>query len=75
MNVYNRSLPANTVYHFAHNKDWLVAKFTFKELCSNYLGPADFIHIAETFRVIFISHVPLFTLSERSEVMFVYIVY
>jgi predicted ATPase len=47
-----------------------IAKFTFNQLCDENLGAADYIHLSETFRIIFLSHVPILTLDNRNEVIF-----
>lgn len=64
--VLGRSLEAKAVVKTPSGDK--VALFDFKELCGRALGPADFIHLAETFRGVCISNVPIMTLSERSEV-------
>jgi hypothetical protein len=43
------------------------ACFSFRDLCDEALGAADFIHLAETFRVVYLSHVPVLTLANRNE--------
>lgn len=45
-----------------------IAKFTFNSLCDEALGAADYIHLSETFRIIFLSHIPILTLDNRNEV-------
>lgn len=45
-----------------------IAKFSFNQLCDENLGAADYIHLSETFRIIFLSHVPILTLDNRNEV-------
>lgn len=45
-----------------------IARFTFKELCDEALGAADYIHLAETFRTVFITGVPILNLDSRNEV-------
>ncbi len=43
------------------------AAFTFSELCSNNLGPADYLAIAEHYRTVFISGVKQFDEEQRNE--------
>ena len=45
-----------------------IAKFSFDQLCSEALGAADYIHLAETFRIVFISDIPILNLDSRNEV-------
>lgn len=45
-----------------------IARFSFPELCDEALGAADYIHLSETFRVIFLSDVPHLNLDTRNEV-------
>jgi protein AFG1 len=47
-----------------------IAKFSFNQLCDENLGAADYIHLSETFRIIFLSHVPILTMENRNEVYF-----
>jgi cell division protein ZapE len=41
---------------------------TSQDLCDEALGAADYIHIAETFHVIFLSDVPVLNPRARNEV-------
>ena len=66
LQVFGRSLRVNAVEESPSGDR--IALFRFDELCAQALGPADFIILAETYRGVFISHVPVMTLSERSEV-------
>jgi cell division protein ZapE len=43
------------------------ARFSFSELCSDPLGPADFVLIARTFHTIFIDDVPVIAPEQRNE--------
>ena len=45
-----------------------IARFTFTQLCDEALGAADYIHLAETFRTVFITGVPTLNLDSRNEV-------
>ena len=45
-----------------------IARFTFTQLCDEALGAADYIHLAETFRTVFITGVPILNLDSRNEV-------
>ena len=45
-----------------------IARFTFQQLCDEALGAADYIHLAETFRIVFITGVPVMNLDCRNEV-------
>lgn len=45
-----------------------IARFTFLQLCDEALGAADYIHLAETFRVVFVTGVPVLNLDSRNEV-------
>lgn len=45
-----------------------IARFTFHQLCDEALGAADYIHLAETFRVVFVTGVPVLNLDSRNEV-------
>ena len=45
-----------------------IARFSFQQLCEEALGAADYIHIAETFRIVFIVNVPNLNLDHRNEV-------
>ena len=45
-----------------------IARFTFEQLCSEALGAADYIHLAETFRIVYIINVPILNLDCRNEV-------
>lgn len=45
-----------------------VAWFTFHELCAQPLGAADFIVIAQNFRVVYVADVPKLSMQERGEV-------
>ena len=44
-----------------------IAKFSFDQLCSEALGAADYIHLAETFRIVFISDIPILNLDYKNE--------
>jgi predicted ATPase len=43
------------------------ACFAFKDLCDEALGAADYIHLADTFRVLVLTHVPTVNLTNRNE--------
>ena len=45
-----------------------IARFTFQQLCDEALGAADYIHLSETFRIVFITGVPVMNLDCRNEV-------
>lgn len=45
-----------------------MAKFTFNDLCANPLGAADYTVIAKNFSTVFMTDIPLLTLTERNEV-------
>ena len=45
-----------------------IARFSFLQLCDEALGAADYIHLAETFRVVFVTGVPVLNLDSRNEV-------
>ena len=45
-----------------------IARFSFNQLCDEALGAADYIHLAETFRIVFITDVPILNLDCRNEV-------
>lgn len=44
-----------------------VTKWTFEELCSTNLGPADYITIASTFHTLILTDVPILTLLQKNE--------
>ena len=44
-----------------------VSKWTFVELCSTNLGPADYITIASTFHTLILTDVPILTLLQKNE--------
>lgn len=44
-----------------------VTKWTFKELCSTNLGPADYISLASSFHTFIITGVPILTLLQQNE--------
>ena len=44
-----------------------VTKWTFDELCSTNLGPADYITIASTFHTLILTDVPILTLLQKNE--------
>ena len=44
-----------------------VARFTFSELCSAYVGAGDYAAIAKAFKWVFIEDVPVLGLTERNE--------
>ena len=44
-----------------------VTKWTFEELCSTNLGPADYITIASTFHTMILTDVPILTLLQKNE--------
>ena len=67
LQVFGRSLRVNAVVEAPSGDK--IALFRFDELCAQALGSADFIILAETYRGLFISHVSIMTLSERSEVI------
>lgn len=50
-----------------------IAKFTFTQLCDEALGAADYIHMAETFRTVFVTGVPIMNLDSRNEVLCMHI--
>lgn len=44
-----------------------ITKWTFDELCSTNLGPADYITIASTFHTLILTDVPILTLLQKNE--------
>ncbi len=44
-----------------------VTKWTFDELCSTNLGPADYISLASTFHTFILTNVPILTLLQKNE--------
>lgn len=44
-----------------------VARFSFSDLCAKPLGAADYLKIADTFRTIFIDHIPQLSVANRNE--------
>lgn len=44
-----------------------IARFSFHELCSQPLGPADYIKICNTYSVVFLENVPKLNMHTRSE--------
>lgn len=44
-----------------------VSKWTFDELCTTNLGPADYISIASTFHTLILTDVPILTLLQKNE--------
>ncbi len=46
-----------------------IVKFTFEELCSNTLGPADYIAICEQFRIIIVTDIPKLSAENNNELM------
>ncbi|CAF9913183.1 hypothetical protein IMSHALPRED_000937 [Imshaugia aleurites] len=44
-----------------------VTKWTFDELCSTNLGPADYISLASTFHTLILTDVPILTLLQKNE--------
>lgn len=44
-----------------------VTKWTFDELCTSYLGPADYITLASTFHTFILTDVPILTLLHKNE--------
>ncbi|KAF7357706.1 Lactation elevated protein 1 [Mycena venus] len=44
-----------------------VCQFTFRELCDESLGPADYLTLAAHFHTIGISHIPILKLSNRNQ--------
>jgi cell division protein ZapE len=73
LTVFSRTLLVKQV--LVSQSGQKVAMFSFVDLCAANLGPADYIHIAETFRGIVITNVPCFTLSDRNEVSYSVVVF
>ena len=44
-----------------------VARFSFGELCSTYLGASDYLRLAHEFHTIVIDHIPVMTYDNRNE--------
>uniref|UniRef100_A0A8D0DQW4 AFG1 like ATPase n=1 Tax=Salvator merianae TaxID=96440 RepID=A0A8D0DQW4_SALMN len=44
-----------------------IADFTFEELCDRPLGASDYLEIAKNFDLVFVRHIPLFTLAQRTQ--------
>jgi len=44
-----------------------VARFTFNDLCCNLLGPADYIKICNSFKVVFVDNIPKLTMNQKNE--------
>jgi len=44
-----------------------VARFTFNDLCCQPLGPADYIKICNTYKVVFIDNIPKLTMNTKNE--------
>jgi len=44
-----------------------IARFSFQELCSQPLGPADYIKICNTYSVVFLENIPKLNMHTRSE--------
>ncbi|CAD6570828.1 MAG: hypothetical protein ASARMPREDX12_003952 [Alectoria sarmentosa] len=60
LRVYGRNLQVPR--HFSG-----VSKWTFDELCSTNLGPADYTTLASTFHTIILTDVPILTLLQKNE--------
>ncbi|KAF2223605.1 AFG1-like ATPase-domain-containing protein [Elsinoe ampelina] len=60
MRVYGRSVPVPR----ASNG---ISQWTFTELCSSLLGPADYLTLASTFHTIILTDVPILTLLRKNE--------
>lgn len=58
--VYGRKVPIPRHYSG-------VTKWTFDELCTSYLGPADYITLASTFHTFILTDVPILTLLHKNE--------
>lgn len=44
-----------------------VARFSFADLCAKPLGAADYLKIADTFRTVFVDHIPRLSSANRNE--------
>ncbi|XP_066469300.1 AFG1-like ATPase [Tiliqua scincoides] len=44
-----------------------IADFTFEELCDRPLGASDYLEITKNFDLVFIRHIPLFTMAKRTQ--------
>jgi predicted ATPase len=60
LRVYGRNL-------LVHRHLYGVTKWTFDELCSTNLGPADYISLASTFHTVILTDVPILTLLQKNE--------
>ncbi|PNS14080.1 hypothetical protein CAC42_6593 [Sphaceloma murrayae] len=60
MRVYGRSVPVPRASSS-------ISHWTFAELCSSLLGPADYLTLASTFHTIILTDVPVLTLSRKNE--------
>ena len=60
LRVYGRNL-------LVHRHLSGVTKWTFDELCSTNLGPADYISLASTFHTLILTDVPILTLLQKNE--------
>ena len=60
LRVYGRNL-------LVHRHLSGVTKWTFDELCSTNLGPADYISLASTFHTLILTDVPILTLFQKNE--------
>lgn len=60
IHVYGRKVPVPR-----HHSG--VTQWTFDELCTNYLGPADYITLASTFHTFIVTDVPILTHLQKNE--------
>lgn len=60
LRVYGRNL-------LVHRHLYGITKWTFDELCSTNLGPADYISLASTFHTVILTDVPILTLLQKNE--------
>lgn len=60
LRIYGRNVPVPR-YHSG------VTMWTFSELCSSNLGPADYITLASTFHTLVLDSVPVLTLLQKNE--------
>uniref|UniRef100_A0A8D2J8L2 AFG1 like ATPase n=1 Tax=Varanus komodoensis TaxID=61221 RepID=A0A8D2J8L2_VARKO len=44
-----------------------IADFTFEELCDRPLGASDYLEIAMNFDLVFVHHIPIFTMAKRTQ--------
>jgi len=61
LTVYSRPVQINTI------GDTGAVKFDFTELCTQNLGPADYLTIASTFPVLILDNVPILTILRKNE--------